>query len=170
MPLTRLANTTLDAVIASQDAVAADIVAFAGSDALCYRAEAPQDLVRQQAESWDPILLWAQLTLGAELATQNGIVPLQQPAAALAAIATAVAAYNPWELAAIHVMTTLTGSAVLALAVAHGQLSATDAWTAAHIDEDWQTARWGEDEEATARRGNRAVEMHAAAKFLTTFF
>ena len=46
-------------------------------------------------------------------------------------------------------MTTLTGSALLALAHARGHLAAEEAWAAAHVDEDWQISRWGEDAEAS---------------------
>jgi chaperone required for assembly of F1-ATPase len=170
MPLTRLANTTLDAVTAHAREVAADIVAFTGTDALCYRAEAPTDLVRLQAEAYDPVLEWARDTLGAELATQTGVVPIMQPPQSLAAIARVVEAYTPWQLAPIHVMTTLTGSAVLALAVAHRHTSVAQAWRIAHIDEDWQIARWGSDDEANVRRANRERDMVAAWCFLETVF
>ncbi len=51
-------------------------------------------------------------------------------------------------LTGLHVMTTLTGSALLALAHAKGRLSAEQAWAAAHIDEDWQIRQWGVDVEA----------------------
>lgn len=170
MPLTRLANTTLDAVTVHASEVAADIVAFTGTDALCYRAEAPADLVRLQAAAYDPVLEWASAHLGAALATQTGVVPITQPPQSLAAIARVVEAYTPWQLAPIHVMTTLTGSAILALAVAHRHLSVAEAWRIAHIDEDWQIAQWGSDEEASVRRANREREMVAAWCFLETVF
>ena len=42
-----------------------------------------------------------------------------------------------WRLGALSVVTTLTGSALLALALAAGRLTADEAWAAAHVDEDW---------------------------------
>ena len=60
-------------------------------------------------------------------------------------------------------MTTLTGSAVLALAVAHGFLSPEAAWRAAHVDEDFQAERWGADAEAMAPREARRRDFEAAA-------
>jgi chaperone required for assembly of F1-ATPase len=74
---------------------------------------------------------------------------------------------DPLALAAHHVMTTLTGSALLALAHAGGRLTAEEAWAAAHIDEDWQISRWGEDAEAQARRARRWAEMQAASRLLS---
>jgi chaperone required for assembly of F1-ATPase len=63
-------------------------------------------------------------------------------------------------------MTTLTGSALLALAHVRGALSAEAAWAAAHVDEDWQISQWGEDAQAAARRARRWAEMQAASRML----
>ena len=63
-------------------------------------------------------------------------------------------------------MTTLTGSALLALAVALRRLTPDQAWTAAHVDEDWQISQWGEDREAAERRETRWREFAAAAALL----
>lgn len=168
MPLTRLANTTLDAVIPNLDAVRADIVAFSGTDALCYRAQNPSDLAALQASQWDPILAWAAADLGARFAVTATILHQSQPNDALGAIATELENYDAWQITALHVITTLTGSAILALAVARNHLTPGQAWAAAHCDEDWQLSRWGSDEEATTRRAHRWGEMQAAATFLAT--
>ncbi len=168
MPLTRLANTAIDAVAPNLASVQADIVQFAGSDALCYRAAEPERLAELQAATWDPILAWSAETLGARFLTQTGVLHIAQPEPALEAVARAVAPFSAFQLTALHVMTTLMGSSVLALAVATGSLDATTAWHAAHLDEDWQIATWGSDEEAVARREQRWREMQAAAAFLTT--
>jgi chaperone required for assembly of F1-ATPase len=166
MPLTRLANSTIDGVIARQAEVRAEIVKYAGSDLLCYRAEGPEELIRRQAETWDPVLAWARAALGADFNVSQGVMPAAQPDAATEAVARALQPHGPFALAAIHVMTTLMGSALLALAHAHGHLSAEAAWVAAHVDEDWQISQWGEDAEAKARRDRRWAEMQAASRLL----
>jgi chaperone required for assembly of F1-ATPase len=168
MPLTRLANTTLDAVIPNLDAVRADIVAFSGTDALCYRAQNPSDLAALQASLWDPVLAWAATDLGARFAITDAILHQSQSEQALAAIAAALETYDAWQITALHVITTLNGSAVLAMAVARNHLTAEQAWTTAHCDEDWQSARWGSDNEAITRRAYRWGQMQAAATFLAT--
>ena len=166
MPLTRIANSALDAVATREEAVRDDIVAYAGNDLVCYRAPAPAGLVVRQAELWDPLLDWAEQAIGARLATGEGIVPLNQADDAIAAVAKAVAPFGVFPLTALHIATTLTGSAILSLAVAHRRLTAEAAWEAAHVDEDWQIAQWGEVSEATARREARWREMKAAALIL----
>ncbi len=163
MPLTRLLNSAIDGVAHTMAETRADILRYAGSDLLCYRAEELEALVARQANAFDPILLWAAETLGARFNVTAGVMHVAQPQAALAAIGAALAAYDdPAALAALSVMTTLTGSALLALAVARGFLSPEAAWQAAHIDEDFQVERWGADAEAMARREARWREFEAA--------
>ena len=164
MPATRLANSAIDGVAGRMAETRADIAAYAGADFLCYRAGEPETLVEAQAAAFDPILDWARETLGARFVLSEGVRHVAQPRPALSAIETALAPIeNPFALAALHVMTTLTGSALLPLAVAKGRLTAAEAWRVAHVDEDFQIGRWGEDAEAAARRAARWREMAAAA-------
>lgn len=165
MPLTRLANTAIDAVADRHAEVAADIVAFAGSDLLCYRAEAPEALVERQRKAWDPVLAWAREELDAVFVLREGVMPVEQPASALEAVARAVSVYDPLRLSALHVMTTITGSALLALAHVRGRLGAEEAWTASLVDEDWQRELWGLDVEAEAVRRHKHAEFAAASRF-----
>lgn len=166
MPLTRLANSAIDGVRGQEQAVAADIVRHAGSDLLSYRAEGPDGLVAAQAKHWDPVLAWAERELGAPFRRVTGVTHVEQPAPSLAAIGRRLEAFDAFELAALHVMTQLTGSALLPLAVALGSLTPEKAWAAAHVDEDWQIGQWGEDAEAAARRAGRKRDFDAAAKML----
>jgi chaperone required for assembly of F1-ATPase len=167
MPLTRFANTAIDAVSDEENAVAADIVAYAGSDLLCYRAEAPEKLIALQSHAWDPIVAWAATSLGASFKIVPGVTHVAQPQAALSAVATALTPHDAFRLTGLHVLTTLTGSALLALAIARQELTPDAAWSAAHIDEDYQISLWGEDAEAAARRRGRRTEFNAACRWLT---
>jgi chaperone required for assembly of F1-ATPase len=165
MPLTRLANAIIDGVADAPGPVAAEVEKYLGSDMLFYRAGAPNGFVERQAAHWDPILRWARDTLGAKFVLGEGVVHVAQSDAALAAARAAIPA-DPWRLGAIHVITTLTGSALIALAVANGHLSPDAAWQAAHVDEDWNVEKWGRDETATQRRNFRLAEFQAAADVL----
>jgi chaperone required for assembly of F1-ATPase len=165
MPLTRLANAIIDGVAETPKAVADEIKKYLASDLLFYRAGGPQGLVERQARHWDPILQWAAEALGAKFYLGEGVVHVAQPEAALAAACGAVPD-DPWRLGAAHVITTLTGSALIALAIARGQLSAEAAWQAAHVDEDWNIEQWGRDEMAMRRRDFRHAEFQAAATVL----
>ena len=165
MPLTRLANSIIDGVSDRSEAVAAEVKKYLASDLVCYRATSPQKLAELQAQHWDPIVAWAAETLGAQFLVADGVVHVAQPEEAREAAAAAIP-QDVWRLGAVHAATTLTGSALIALALAKGRLSADEAWTAAHVDEDWNIAQWGEDELAKERRASRLAEFQAAATVL----
>jgi chaperone required for assembly of F1-ATPase len=170
MPLTRLANSIIDGVAPSPEPVAAEIEKYLGTDLLFYRAAGPDGLVASQREHWDPIVEWAQEKLGARFVLVEGVMHVAQPEAAIAAAAKAIPSganiRESWRLGALDVVTTLTGSALLALALAAGRVTTDEAWTAAHVDEDWNMQFWGRDEVILARRAYRFAEMQAAAGVL----
>jgi chaperone required for assembly of F1-ATPase len=165
MPLTRLANTIIDGVAAAQEEIAAEIRTYLASDLVFYRAENPATLRARQVQQWDPILAWARQALGADFIVGAGVVHVAQPQAALNAAAAALA-HDPWRLGALHAATTLTGSALIALALMRGAVSVETAWQAAHVDEDWNMEQWGQDEIALKRREFRFAEFKAAALVL----
>ncbi|MBB5754210.1 ATP12 family chaperone protein [Prosthecomicrobium pneumaticum] len=163
MPLTRLVNSALDGVAREMAAVRAEIVRYAGSDLLCYRADGPQRLAELQTEHWDPPLAFLRERFGLRFVLAGGVVHVAQPDETAPLFDRALGDPDPLALAALSSITTLTGSAALALALVHGGLSADAAWTAAHVDEDYQASLWGGDEEASARRAARRREFDAAA-------
>jgi chaperone required for assembly of F1-ATPase len=166
MPLTKLANSAIDGVRGREAAVIDDILAFAGSDLVCYRAEGPEELVVLQGRHWDPLIAWANDDLAAPLKLAQGVAHIEQKRASLDRIRHCLGAFDAFSLAALHVMTTLTGSALLALATALGRLTPDEAWKAANVDEDWQVSQWGEDAEAAPRRSRRRQEFEAASRML----
>ena len=166
MPLTKLSNTAIDRATAEKPSIAAEILEFAGSDMVCYRAEAPHGLVSKQAAHWDPVVAWAETGLDARFATVSTLTHRRQSAAALAAIEKHILALDPFAFTVVHNLTTLTGSALLAIMLAAGGISVENAWTAANVDEDWQIQTWGHDDEAMARRAGRYNEFCCCAKFV----
>lgn len=166
MPLTRIVNSAIDAVEERKREVADDIVAYAGSDLLCYRAETPDALVRRQAEAWNPVLAWAKRELGADFVLRAGLMPIEQSAEALDAVRRALEGLDALSLAALHVLTTIGRSALLAIAHWHEQLSVEEAWAAATVDETWQREQWGHDAEAEAHAALRRAEFEAASRCL----
>ncbi|MDB5600579.1 MAG: ATPase [Xanthobacteraceae bacterium] len=165
MPLTRLANSTIDGVAQTPQPVADEIAKYLGSDLVFYRAGSPDGLVVRQAKHWDPIVAFARDTLGARFVLTEGVIYIAQPEPALTAARAAIPS-EPWRLGALSLITTLTGSALIALAMAQGVLSDEAAWMAAHVDEDWNISQWGTDDQATARRAGRFLDLQAAATVL----
>lgn len=165
MPLTRIVNSAIDGVADEAEAVADEAARYAGSDLLFYRADGPDRLVARQTATWDPILRWAEERLSPRFRLAEGVMPVEQDPAAIAAVRAAVP-MEPLALAGFHTVTTLTGSVLIALAVAEGRLSPDEGWSAAHLDEDWNIELWGEDDEAAARRAYRRAEYDAAVLLL----
>src|SRR5262249_42305070 len=147
-------------------AVAADVEKYLGTDLVLYRAGGPDGLVARQTAAWDRVLAWARDVLDARFVLGQGAVFVAQPPEALAAASAAIPRNDVWRLGAIHAITTLTGSALITLALAGGALSVEEAWAAAHVDEDWNMDFWGRDVLAMERRAARFAEMQAAAMVL----
>jgi chaperone required for assembly of F1-ATPase len=166
MLLTKLANTAIDRVKGNEQRVIGEIVAYAGSDLVCYRAPEPERLTIRQGEFWDPVLSWAEQAFAAMFITVEGVVHQPQPEETLNAVRRYLARFDAMQLCALHVLTTLTGSALIALIIAAGALEPERGWITAHVDEDWQIERWGEDSEALERRNRRKREFDAAIRFL----
>lgn len=162
MPVTRLVWTGIDRIGPDPRAAQDEILGYAGSDLVCYRAEGPPALVARQAEGWDGMLDWLEAETGARLRVTSGIVHVTQEAAALDRIAAVLDAMMPVRLAALHTAVVLTGSATLALGLDRGRLDAPGAWALARIDEAFQQAQWGEDAEAAARDAVRYADLAAA--------
>lgn len=166
MIITRLANTAVDRVRGDEQRIIAELRDFAGSDLVCYRAGTPDPLVARQARHWDQILDWVKATHKVQFICVEGIVHHAQSDTALAAVAGALSAEDEFRLTAIHNITTLTGSTLIAMMTAAGAMTGEEAWAAAHADEDWQIEQWGSDEEAEARRAVRKQDFDATMQFL----
>jgi chaperone required for assembly of F1-ATPase len=166
MPLTRFAFAAIDVVTAERPTIATQVLEYAKHDLLCYRAEEPPELVARQARVWDPLLDWAAETYGARLKVAIGIKHVPQPPDAIAELQQAIARYDEFELAALHTATTITGSLILALALAEEEISADEAFAAATLDETFQAEKWGRDAEADQRRQRLLSELTAADHFL----
>ncbi|MEI2734565.1 MAG: ATP12 family protein [Rhodoblastus sp.] len=93
MPVTRLVNSALDGVARDLSGVVADIVKYAGSDLVCYRAGEPDGLVAAQAAAWDPALAFAREKFGARFILAEGVMFAAQPDHAIEAFARAVDAF-----------------------------------------------------------------------------
>jgi chaperone required for assembly of F1-ATPase len=165
MPLTRIANSAIDKVTPQRAEVAELLAAYGESDLLCYRADGPEELVARQAAGWDPLLAWAEDTLGAPLLTAVGVMFIPQPPASVEALRRRVTPLDPFDLAPFHDLVALTGSLVLGLAALHGQQPIEDLWALSRIDETWQAEQWGDDEEAAQAAAVKAAAFSDAARF-----
>lgn len=168
MPLLRLSNTVIDGVAANRAAVIEAILRFGDNDLICYRAHQPPDLVARQREAWDPMLDWARQRLGAHMRATDGLIHIDQSLDAIAALREGLGSHDAFTLGALHVIASITGSVVLALAVAEGRLTGAAAFELSRIDEAYQAEKWGTDAEAVKRTTNLAHELDKAVELIDT--
>lgn len=166
MPLTQLASTALDRVGPERAAILEQLMHYAGTDLLCYRADFPPDLVERQARQWQPLLDWARAELGADLAATEGVIAIDQPAAALASLRARLESCDTWRLTAVQSAAAAAGSLVLALALEAGRLSSAETFALSQLDESYQIEQWGEDAEAAQRRTVLERDIDAAGRLL----
>jgi chaperone required for assembly of F1-ATPase len=166
MPLTGLANAAIDRIGADPAPFADGLARYAESDLLCYRADSPPELVARQDAVWNPLLDWARDRYDVHFTNVTGIMHRSQPEATVERLAQAVAALDPFRLAALSPVVTITGSLMLALALLEDAADADTIWTAAHVDEDFQAEQWGEDYLAVEAREAKRREFDAAVRFL----
>lgn len=168
---TKLANTAIDRVAARREEIIAEISNYAGSDLILYRADQPASLIAREQQNWDPFLQWLKRTHNITLTPATGIIHVPQDQAELDKIEALYQPFDEFALTALHNMTSLTGSAILPLALVSTAEADKDAWkpddiwTAAHTDEDFQIERWGSDEEAARRRKLKHQEFLKTHEF-----
>jgi chaperone required for assembly of F1-ATPase len=166
MLLTKLANTAIDRVAPNPASAREQLLAFAKSDVVSYRAESPADLVQQQALTWDPLLSWALQRFGASLRIASGLSFVDQDEAAIRALADALEGHDAFALAGLYSAATLLGSLVIALALFESKVSPEDAFAAANLEKIYQAERWGWDPHETAKADAERAELNQISRFL----
>lgn len=166
MPLMRLAATACDRIPAHRNGVIDELMRFAASDLVCYRATGPAPLVQRQVRIWQPLVDWVAVTYDAPLTVTSGLMPCAQPSSTLAALRHALAALDAAELGALGALTGALGSLVIALALKDGRIDADAAFEASQLDETFQIEQWGEDAVATARRAALREDIASTGRYL----
>ncbi len=160
-----MADYAIDVVARDPAAAAANLLRFAETDTLCYRAEAGEALHDRQIEVWEPLLRSAEQRWDVYFERVSGILHRPQPPATLARMAAVIAPFDPFTIGALTTLTTLTASLVIGLAALEDGADGEALWAAANLEEDWQAEQWGKDDEALALRARRFMEFESAMRF-----
>jgi len=166
MRLTGLANAAIDHVMPDPAGFAAGLARYAESDLLCYRAPHPADLLARQMAAWEPPLRAVEARFDVCFARSEGVQFTGQPASTIDRVGAVYAALNAWTLAPLQTVVSITGSAVLGLALLEGLSDAGAVFDAGELDEQYQIEKWGNDSIAIAARESRQVAFAAAMRFL----
>ncbi len=166
MPMTGFANAAIDHVAPDRHGFAAQIAAYAESDAFCYRADAADALAEKQEAVWGPWLAWARSRYDISFTIVEGVMHQPQPKATLEKLHAAVASRGTFELAAMAKLAHLSGSLIAVLAIVERAGTSDALWHASCLDEYWQEELWGSDHWAQKNRADREREFGQAAAFL----
>ena len=165
MPATRMANSVIDKVILNQNAIIEMLTEYSGSDLLCYRATSPQSLIDAQGIVWDPLLDWSAKKNLAPMNVASGIMHVEQPVTSIDVYRSKLKEMNPYQLAGVHDLITISGSVIISMALISNHFSIDEAWTAASVDEIWQEKQWGSDAEAKEARAKKHLDFEFAFNF-----
>ncbi|MBT3238292.1 MAG: ATPase [Rhodospirillaceae bacterium] len=167
MPLSGLANTACDRTNKRRTDVIKETLGYGAMDMVCYRVDAPEDLARRQHDCWQGLIDWAGDTIGVQMQTTTGLLPVTQPAENAELFERRLQEFDSFGLTGVSALTTVTGSLIIALAAADAHITADAAFNAAELDEIYQNERWGQDMEAAKRHQNLRADIATAAKFMT---
>ena len=164
-PLRDLADYALDHVRADRAAAIADLLRYAETDTLCYRADPDEPLYRRQQALWEPLLAAFEARHGVRLERVSGIIHRPQPEATIARVAEVLAAHDDFTLAALHTLAPLTASLTIALEALEPGADPAALFAAANAEQDWQAELWGWDPEAEKARAIKLAAFETAAEF-----
>lgn len=161
-----LADYAIDVIAADRAAVLADLLRYAETDTLCYRAEADEPIHGRQLDLWEPVLKSAEARWDVQFERVAGIIHRAQPAETLARLEAVLAPKDAFTLAALVTLTTLSASLVIGLAALEPDADLALLWRASELEADWQIEQWGQDDEAEVRATRRFKAFSAAARFV----
>lgn len=161
-----MADYALDIVAADREAVIAKLLAYIETDTLCYRADPEDALFARQQEVWEPLLTGFEAKEGINLVRISGIVHRAQEQATHEKLRQRLEAHDPFALAALETLASLSASLSIAFLASDDSSDANTLWDAASLEEEWQADLWGRDLEAQERRERRRVEFLKAYEFV----
>ena len=165
-PFEQLTAAAKNLTVEGRAKIIKELAAYAETDLLCHRAEAPPELAARQAEVWQPALDWCAKRFGASLCTGAGLMPIAQSKEALQALRRVIEAYDNARLVGLHKAVELSGSLVLGLALAEGHYTAAQAFEASECDASFQMQKWGEDPVTAARRAAIRKDLDVCGEWL----
>lgn len=157
-----LVDFAIDAVAPRTAEVIEELLPYADTDTLCYRADPDEALYKRQLAVWEPIVTATEARLGVSFARVSGIMHKAHPPATQEVLRRELARHDAFTLAGLKMLSSLAASLIVALNAIEDEADARALWQAANLEEDWQVEMWGEDAEAAANRQARLEAFELA--------
>jgi len=164
-PSRDMADYAIDMVAPDRPGTVDKLLRYAETDTLCYRADPDEPLWKRQQEVWEPVIAAFEAREGVKLERVSGVLHKPQPATTLAALRARLEALDPFTLAALEVLTSLSASLTVGLSALAPDADAKALWDAAELEEAWQVEQWGSDTLAEERREKRKADFLRAVQF-----
>lgn len=142
MPLTALAFAALDIAPHFREKITSAILRFVHTDSVTVRADTPKELVEYQNEAYADVLAHA-TSQGAHVRVARGMLDARQDVSVEHWIRDTVNDLDDWSLVAVDSAAATAKSALVAVALLHGAITAEQAVHAARSEERWQAKVWG---------------------------
>ena len=171
MPLTQILTTRQDRVSVERAAMQAAVLKYLDTDLICYPAAEPEALAQAQEECWAPWRQWFEERFEGALNTTTGLGAITQSPEIHKDVSILVTELDDDVFTALQLVTSLSGSLVLALAFTEGAMQADDVLKAAFVEEDYQgqiygADKYGEDPMLEKRRADMQRDLSATRLFL----
>ncbi len=145
MPFMQILTTQIDRVSKERDVMSAAIFKYLDTDLLCYVATAPEGLVKLQQDKWQIWLDWFEGEFGYKLETTTGLAALTHAASAHKAVADYVGGLDDRCFTILQIVTSVSGSLILGLALVKGAANASQILDACFIEEMFKDTLYDAD-------------------------
>ena len=161
----RLTNTAIDRIITENHNYIEKLSLYANSDVICYFARSPRDLIKKQNKHWLPLIIFMQDFYDINILYTSQISAISQSKDSLSKLKLILSKKNNFELSAISVLSQLTNSIIISLALVNDKINVKNAFEFSNLEEIYQSSFWGKDEEAFTRLQAISTDIKNVKKY-----
>ncbi|RGP39958.1 ATP synthase mitochondrial F1 complex assembly factor [Altererythrobacter insulae] len=156
----------IDIVALDRGAAIDQMIKYAETDTLCYRADPDDALFARQQSKWEPLLAKVEQSHGLKFTRVSGIMHREQPEATMANLRKQLQEKDAFTLAGMQTMAALSASMCVPLLALEDDAEPISLWRAASLEEEWQADLWGRDPQAEERRAKRQEAFLSAFRWI----
>lgn len=157
----------IDLVAHSPEEAIDEIIKYAETDTLCYRADPEEPLFERQRSVWEPLVVRVEQTHSVKFTRVSGIVHRTQPPETIAKLRDFLRSKDHFTLAGMQTMASLAASLCVPILTLEPGAEPVGLWRAASLEEEWQSDLWGRDQEAETRRRKRQEAFLSAYEWVS---
>ena len=171
MPLTQILTTAIDK-IRDREKITESCMRYLDTDLVCYWCKDPEELAKKQKEVWGAWVKWFESHFEVPLYTTKKIEALTQDEEAHKRVWNYIESLDDTYFTIVQIMTSLSGSLILALAFSEGDITPEEIYEASYLEELYRGDIYNEDVHGAAPNEEAERELFkrdakAALTYLT---